>query len=143
MFCISIILVLRRTSSVVSEVLEMFLSVLPKNFVLEILFYYLDKLKFFFMLLTNWLFYYKLKCPFCKEFFLKHLFFYSVVMCIFSFKFVLALDFPYFEWNLANYNGAYATFNKGLVSIANGGSDYWHVQLTRNNIDLQAGKTYY
>ena len=94
------------------------------------------------MLLTNWLFYYKLKCLFCKEFFLKHLFFYSVVMCIFSFKFVLALDFPYFEWNLANYNGAYATFNKGLVSIANGGSDYWHVQLTRNNIDLQAGKTY-
>lgn len=44
MFCISIILVLRRTSSVVSEVLEMFLPVLSKNFVLEILFYYLDKL---------------------------------------------------------------------------------------------------
>lgn len=71
MFCISIILVLRRTSSVVSEVLEMFLSVLPKNFVLEILFYYLDKLNFFLMLLTNWLFYYKLKCCFLQGVFLE------------------------------------------------------------------------
>ena len=53
-----------------------------------------------------------------------------------------ALDFPYSEWNLANYNGAYATFNKGFITVADGGSDYWHVQLTRGNIELQSGKTY-
>lgn len=50
--------------------------------------------------------------------------------------------FPYSEWSLANYEGAYATFNEGFVSVADGGSDYWHVQLTRSNIELQAGKTY-
>lgn len=55
---------------------------------------------------------------------------------------VLALDFPYSEWNLASYEGAYATFNDGIVSVASGGADYWHVQLTRKNIELQAGKTY-
>lgn len=53
-----------------------------------------------------------------------------------------ALDFPYSEWNLANYEGAYASFNEGFVSVADGGSGYWHVQLTRSNIELQAGKTY-
>ena len=26
--------------------------------------------------------------------------------------------------------------------MLNGGSDYWHVQLTRRNIELQMGKTY-
>lgn len=55
---------------------------------------------------------------------------------------VLAASFPYSEWNLANYNGAFATFSDGLVSINNGGSDYWDVQLTRKNIELQSGKTY-
>lgn len=69
-----------------------------------------------------------------------------VLFCIgailLPFGHVFALDFPYSEWNLANYNGAYATFNNGFVSVANGGSDYWHVQLTRSNIELQAGKTY-
>lgn len=54
---------------------------------------------------------------------------------------VLAANFPYSEWNLANYNGAFATFSDGLVSINNGGSDYWNVQLTRKNIELQSGKT--
>ena len=53
-----------------------------------------------------------------------------------------ALDFPYSEWSLTNYNGASANFNDGFISVTNGGSDYWHVQLTRNNIELQAGKTY-
>lgn len=53
-----------------------------------------------------------------------------------------AVDFPYSEWNLANYEGAYSTFSEGIVSIANGGSDYWNVQLTRRNIELQSGKTY-
>ena len=55
---------------------------------------------------------------------------------------VFALDFPYSEWNLASYEGAYATFNDGIVSVASGGADYWHVQLTRKNIELQASKTY-
>ncbi len=59
-----------------------------------------------------------------------------------SFEAAFAIDFPYSEWNLANYNGAYAIFNNGFVAVANGGSDYWHVQLTRSNIELQAGKTY-
>jgi hypothetical protein len=53
-----------------------------------------------------------------------------------------AYGFQYSEWNLASYNGAYATINNGLIYISNGGSEYRHVQLTRNNIDLQAEKTY-
>ena len=57
-------------------------------------------------------------------------------------NFSYALDFPYSEWSLANYSGASANFNEGFISVTNGGSDYWHVQLTRNNIELQAGKTY-
>lgn len=64
------------------------------------------------------------------------------ILCLLGLDSAFALDFPYSEWNLANYNGAYATFNNGFVSVANGGSDYWHVQLTRSNIELQAGKTY-
>lgn len=62
-----------------------------------------------------------------------------VVLCLTA---VYALDFPYSEWSLTNYNGASANFNDGFISVTNGGSDYWHVQLTRNNIELQAGKTY-
>lgn len=62
-----------------------------------------------------------------------------VVLCLTA---VYALDFPYSEWSLANYSGASANFNEGFISVTNGGSDYWHVQLTRNNIELQAGKTY-
>ncbi len=53
-----------------------------------------------------------------------------------------AVDFPYSEWSLATYEGAFATFSDGTVSVANGGSDFWHVQLTRRNIELQSGKTY-
>lgn len=53
-----------------------------------------------------------------------------------------AIDFPYSEWSLATYEGAFATFSDGTVSVANGGSDFWHVQLTRRNIELQSGKTY-
>jgi predicted outer membrane repeat protein len=64
------------------------------------------------------------------------------VALLLSFEAAFAIDFPYSEWNLANYNGAYAIFNNGFVAVANGGSDYWHVQLTRSNIELQAGKTY-
>ena len=65
-----------------------------------------------------------------------------ISLCMIGLNDAFALDFPYSEWTLANYNGAYATFNDGLVSIIDGGSDYWHVQLTRSNIELQAGKTY-
>lgn len=54
----------------------------------------------------------------------------------------IAVNFPYSEWSFATYEGALASFSEGFVSVADGGSDYWHVQLTRNNIDLQAGKTY-
>ena len=53
-----------------------------------------------------------------------------------------AVDFPYSEWSLAMYEGAYATINDGTVSVYYGGYDYWHVQLTRKNVELQAGKTY-
>lgn len=54
----------------------------------------------------------------------------------------IAVNFSYSEWSFATYEGALASFSEGFVSVADGGSDYWHVQLTRNNIDLQAGKTY-
>ena len=73
---------------------------------------------------------------------MKRLFSYCVVALLLSFEAAFAIDFPYSEWNLANYNGAYAIFNNGFIAVANGGSDYWHVQLTRGNIELQAGKTY-
>lgn len=73
---------------------------------------------------------------------MKRLFSYCVMALLLSFEAAFAIDFPYSEWNLANYNGAYAIFNNGFVAVANGGSDYWHVQLTRSNIELQAGKTY-
>ncbi len=53
-----------------------------------------------------------------------------------------AVDFPYSEWSLAIYEGAFASFSDGTVSVVNGGSDFWHVQLTRRNIELQSGKTY-
>ena len=53
-----------------------------------------------------------------------------------------AVDFPYSEWSLAMYEGAYATISGGTVSVSYGGYDYWHVQLTRRNIELQDGKTY-
>ncbi len=55
---------------------------------------------------------------------------------------VFAVQFPYSEWNLATYHGAYAIYSEGFVSVTDGGSDYWHVQLTRNGIELRAGKTY-
>lgn len=73
---------------------------------------------------------------------MERLFSYCVMALLLSFEAAFAIDFPYSEWNLANYNGAYAIFNNGFVAVANGGSDYWHVQLTRSNIELQAGKTY-
>lgn len=53
-----------------------------------------------------------------------------------------AVDFPYSEWSLAMYEGAYATISEGTVAVANGGSDYWHVQLIRRNIELLNGKKY-
>lgn len=64
------------------------------------------------------------------------------ILCLLGLDSAFALGFPYSEWSLANYEGAYATFNEGFVSVADGGSDYWHVQLTRSNIELQAGNTY-
>lgn len=65
-----------------------------------------------------------------------------VLICFLGVNSAIATEFPYSEWNLANYNGAYATFNSGVISVSNGGSEYWHVQLTRKNIELQNGKTY-
>ena len=62
-----------------------------------------------------------------------------VLLCING---AFALNFPSSEWNLDSYEGAYATYNDGFISVLNGGSDYWHVQLTRRNIELQMGKTY-
>ena len=53
-----------------------------------------------------------------------------------------AVDFPYSEWSLGLYEGAYATISEGTVAVANGGSDYWHVQLIRRSIELLNGKTY-
>lgn len=53
-----------------------------------------------------------------------------------------AVDFPYSEWSLGLYEGAYATISEGTVAVANGGSDYWHVQLIRRNIELLNGKKY-
>lgn len=64
-------------------------------------------------------------------------FFFCLASC-----FAFAIDFPYSEWTLANYNEAFATFSDGFVYINNGGSDYWNVQLTRRNVELQSGKTY-
>ena len=55
---------------------------------------------------------------------------------------VMADSYPNHEWELNNYEGAYAVFNEGLITIAYGGSDFWHVQLTRKNIRLQNHKTY-
>ncbi len=63
-----------------------------------------------------------------------------VLLCING---AFALNFPSSEWNLASYEGAYATYNDGFISVLNGGSDYsTHVQLTRRNVELQMGKTY-
>ena len=73
---------------------------------------------------------------------MKRLLLYSLVAVLSPLNYAFSFDFPYSEWNLANYNGAYATFNDGFISVVNGGSDYWHVQLTRKNIDLLADKTY-
>ena len=66
----------------------------------------------------------------------------ALSLMLFLTSFANASDFPYSEWSLGTYEGAYATFVDGTVSVANGGSDFWHVQLTRNNIGLQSGKTY-
>lgn len=57
-------------------------------------------------------------------------------------SFAKDLNFSFSEWNFATYDGALATFDNGNVNIVNGGSDYWHVQLTRKNIELLDGKTY-
>ena len=73
---------------------------------------------------------------------MKHAFLHCFVIILLTFGPILAFDYSYSEWNLANYNGAYATFNNGFITVVDGGSDYWHVQLTRSNIELQSGKTY-
>lgn len=66
--------------------------------------------------------------------------FIGVLFC--SFNSLFAINFPISEWLLANYEGAYAILNDKVVSVMYGGTDYWHVQLTRKNIKLQSGKTY-
>ena len=73
--------------------------------------------------------------------FLKILMHFAFVLALMS-SVLYATDFPYSEWNLAMYEGAYATISDGTVSVYYGGYDYWHVQLTRRNVELQADKTY-
>jgi hypothetical protein len=73
---------------------------------------------------------------------LKRFLVYFSLYVLFFINGAFALNFPSSEWNLASYEGAYATYNNGFISVLNGGSDYWHVQLTRRNIELQMGKTY-
>ena len=73
---------------------------------------------------------------------MKHFLVYFSLYVLFFINGAFALNFPSSEWNLASYEGAYATYNDGYISVLNGGSDYWHVQLTRRNIELQMGKTY-
>lgn len=73
---------------------------------------------------------------------LKHLFYFLALSRLFLLNSAFALDFPYSEWNFANYNGAAATFHNGFVTVTNSGSDYWHVQLTRSNIELRENHTY-
>lgn len=73
---------------------------------------------------------------------MKRAFLHCFVIILLTFGPVLAFDYSYSEWNLANYNGAYATFNNGFITVVDGGSDYWHIQLTRSNIELLSGKTY-
>lgn len=51
-------------------------------------------------------------------------------------------NLPFGEWNFSTYEGAFATFVDGSVSVAQGGSEFWHVQLSRRNISLESGKTY-
>lgn len=58
------------------------------------------------------------------------------------FGITFATEFPLSEWGLATYEGAKANIRKGTIFILDGGTDYWHVQLTRRNVVLQNGKTY-
>lgn len=73
---------------------------------------------------------------------MKYLFYFLALSRLFLLNSAFALDFPYSEWNFANYNGAAATFHNGFVTVTNSGSDYWHVQLTRSNIELRENHTY-
>ena len=73
---------------------------------------------------------------------MKHFLIYFSLYVLLCINGAFALNFPSSEWNLDSYEGAYATYNDGFISVLNGGSDYWHVQLTRRNIELQMGKTY-
>lgn len=58
------------------------------------------------------------------------------------FQLAFAKDFPISEWNLTTYDGAFATMDCGTVYVVAGGSEFWHVQLTRSDIELKNGKTY-
>lgn len=60
---------------------------------------------------------------------MKRAFLHCFVIILLTFGPVLAFDYSYSEWNLANYNGTYATFNNGFITVVDGGSDYWHIQL--------------
>lgn len=48
----------------------------------------------------------------------------SLFFVIYLLSNAFAYGFQYSEWNLASYNGAYATINNGLIYISNGGSEY-------------------
>lgn len=59
-----------------------------------------------------------------------------------AFESVLATNFLASEWNLANYSGAFASRYGNAISIISGGTEFWHVQLTQENLHLEPGKTY-
>ncbi len=53
-----------------------------------------------------------------------------------------AIDYPLSEWKLTSYENAVASIHAETIFVLNGGTDFWHVQLTRQNVELQNGKTY-
>ena len=55
---------------------------------------------------------------------------------------LLGATYSVSDFNLAIYNSADAMYNNGLVSVYSPGDDFWNVQLTKNNIQLNSGKKY-
>lgn len=64
-----------------------------------------------------------------------------MILCVFCGG-TVAANLPLSEWILAAYGEAVASIHEGTVFVLNGGADYWHVQLTRRNVELFYGKTY-
>lgn len=63
--------------------------------------------------------------------------------CFACFSLAGALELSVSEWNLGLYETASGSYdNQGLISITDGGSDYWNVQLTHTGIALEYGHSY-